>query len=259
MKYIKSFNESNYTERFPKECEQFIESVKSMKSFSEYLIEIDKFRKNYIMNNGIGELYDIVTWIANSIPIRPIQYSRPRFSVSIKMVEGIKDWCEYVIENQSSIRIALDEYFRDDKRPEWKTDMMRRLIRSLQQVADSSRHDKVNEIQDIVEFDMIEDSPFPMERTDYSIGYLFKTVYMDDDNPFDSFYVDSETYAMSPRYYYELKLHKSTLNEFSVEDIRNYVLGFTDRFSDIGIEFDGSPTFNHQEKFVYVRFFLIEV
>lgn len=270
MKHIKRFNESSYQYRFPDECENFIDAIHDFVPFTEYLLDIDKYRKSYIMDNGLRDIYDMIQWIATSTALNSTMLSgRARFGATRSMVENLRDWSKKVLSDQESSKQKIDDFFRSkSEENHWadriKSDMMRRIVKNIKEVSNSPRHTKKEEIDEIVEYDIIEDAPFNMEISDSSIGYIGPDIYVSDDASFDTFYTDGG-FSMPARYYYELKCFKSALDEFGYDGLRRAISRYQNsgKFEDIGVEMDGSPTINPQMSrkppVVYIRFFLLQV
>jgi len=262
MKHLKRFNESSYQYRFLNECDNFIDAIHDFVPFTEYLLDIDKYRKSYIMDNGLRDIYDMIQWIATSTALNSTMLSgRARFGATRSMVENLRDWSKKVLSDQESSKQRIDDFFIRVSEGNFpiKREMMNRVVKNIKEVSGSPRHTKKEAIDEIVEYEIIEDAPFNMEISDSSIGYIGPEIY-----PFDTFYTDGG-FSMPARYYYELKCFKSALDEFGYDGLRRAISRYQNsgKFEDIGVEMDGSPTINPQmgqnPPVVYIRFFLLQV
>ena len=275
MKHIKRFNESSYQYRFPDECDNFIDAIHDFVPFTEYLLDIDKYRKSYIMDNGLRDIYDMIQWIATYTALNSTMLSgRARFGATRSMVENLRDWSQKVLSDRESSKQKIDDFFRSkSEENHWfhtitdriKSDMMRRLIKNIKEVSGSPRHTKKEEIDEIIEYDIIEDAPFNMEISYSSIGYIGPDIYIGDAS-FDTFHTQ-DGFSMTARYYYELKCLESAMDEFGYDGLRRTISQYQNRFSDIGVQMDGYPTINPgterqgggKPPVAYVRFFLLQV
>jgi hypothetical protein len=251
VKYIKKFNE-DFDGEFvfgDTEYEYILKSLNSLYEFTKYLETID----NLDMNNhyqGLSTLKDILTdsFASFRIPFRSLSMG------NTELVRCLLDWFDWIGDMVSGKWVMnktredqLKRYMMNKDNHDRKQLMSN--FKALYEMGQSERHTGVDDLVDIIEHGVIEDSEVQMVVLRKTIGYIGQELYSDEDG--DCYVTESGDNYMSPCYFYKFKikyngdLPKSSIigqsdpEHKKLDHIEKLLSNYYEELAAVGLEYRG--------------------